>query len=131
MKIEEVKANLGLMFIDKYLTEQAKMKRHYMTNELGSFFFYEDECLSVVITITEVPHHKEPLIKIEDLVVDPKYRGQKVWTNFLVFMKEVANLSGSRIGLWSEKHLVESYEKRGFKFIEKKRDYWMEYEPKK
>lgn len=97
-----------------------------------SMLLFEIKEFSLVITTCNASDDKNVermCVKVEDFLVEPEYRGQGIGTYVIQILKDICALNDCTLGLWAEKDKVSWYEKLGFKFIEKKRDYWMEYTP--
>lgn len=130
-KIKEMDASTkALNVLNTYLTQQHKMRSHILSRGSDECLLIEDGSQAIALTTCNVPHHKDPLLKIEDYEVSESKRGQGLGTQMMNTITYVSDHTKTVVGLWSEKHNISFYEKFGFKLVTKKRDYWLEYTPK-
>ena len=130
-KFSELDSSLkSLNLIEGYLVDNANMRSHLLSKkDIGECLIIENGVVAVAITSCKVDHHVENVLKIEDLVISEAQRGKGYGTSLLNVIKQVADKTGTIVGLWAEEDKLDFYKKRGFKLVTKKRDYWLEYTP--
>lgn len=132
-KFKDIDPSLkALNIIEGVFTENLGMKSSIVSNsEIGQCLILHDELCVIALTTCKVPHLKERVLKIEDIEIKEIARNQGLCTRLLNVMKLVCDKFNCTLGLWCKEPLIEFYEKRGFKVVDKRRDYWLEYKPSK
>ena len=93
----------------------------------GYLYLYNKK-FDLLITVCDT--NKKKCIKIEEILVDKKYRNKGICTELINTIKEVSDEYNVTVGLWSrinDFRLFNFYTRLGFIHTETLRDYWLEY----
>lgn len=100
-----------------------------LPDNLGNAVWVECDKFDIVLTIVKAYQDKE-CVKIEELRVDEKYRGQGIGTELLIAIKYICDLTNAKVGFWvdiNNNRLLDFYTRNGFILKETVRDHWLEY----
>lgn len=93
----------------------------------GYLYLYNKE-FDLLITVCDTNEKK--CIKIEEILINEKYRNKGVCTRLINTIKGISDEYNVTVGLWcrlNDHRLFDFYTRLGFIHTETLRDYWLEY----
>ena len=120
---EKVAIIMAKHIVDKHNCNCKPIK----VNGDGYLYLYNKE-FDLLITVCDTNEKK--CIKIEEILINEKYRNKGVCTGLINTIKGISDEYNVTVGLWSrinDFRLFNFYTKLGFIHVETLRDYWLEY----
>lgn len=111
-----------------YIAKMYKAKCEYVITNGNSYIYINNDKFDLLMTVCKT--NKKKCIKIEEILVERKYRGKGICTELLTTLQAIAKKEGITLGLWCEennKKLFNFYSRLGFKYIETLNDDWLEF----
>jgi len=122
-KEEKVAIILAKEIVDKYNCECKVIQ-----DKGNNYLYLFSKKIDVLLTVCNT--NKKRVIKVEEILIDKKYRNKGICTNLINTMKNIVLENDATLGLWCEinnKKLFNFYSRMGFKYIETLNDDWLEF----
>ena len=116
------------VIIAKKIAEELNCECVLVEHRGNNFLYVYNEKINILMTVCNT--NKKKVIKIEEILIDSKYRNKGVGTMILKIMKIAALENNITLGLWCElnnKKLFNFYSILCFKYIETLEDDWLEF----
>lgn len=113
--------------IVKHLSVKYHAKVFPFSKDRNNYLIISSEKFDIAITLCNTDKHR--VIKIEDFVVNEKYRLKGVGTELMKDILKISKENNCIVGLWCRKNDLfaqKFYKKLGFNHVYTKNDYWYE-----
>lgn len=122
------KEDFTVRVISKYISEKFEAKIKLIDVNANSYIWIFNKKFDVILTICNTD--KVRCIKLEEILINKKYRNKGLGTDLLKSIMNIVKDNDCILGLWcyiNNSKGFEYYKKLGFKHIDTKDDYWLEY----
>lgn len=120
---EKVAIILAKEIVDKYSCECKVIQ-----DKGNNYLYLFNKKIDVLLTVCNT--NKKRVIKVEEILINKKYRNKGICTNLINTMKNIVLENDVTLGLWCEldnKKLFNFYSRMGFKYVETLNDDWLEF----
>ena len=116
------------IIMTKHIVDKHNCKCKPIQMNGDGYLYLCNKKFDLLITVCDT--NKKKCIKIEEILINKKYRNKGICTELINTIKEVSDEYNVTVGLWSrinDFRLFNFYTKLGFIHVETLRDYWLEY----